>query len=160
MEQKRIASKAILILKESPKEQKKDYLIEAQKYRLQAYCTSKGLEVLKIFEFSESSTNGNLKKFMEAIEFAKQQEEITAVVIDKVYELQRSYEEMLLLDDLIKKEKIELHFHIESCIIRKYSTAQDQLLWSTFIRIGQNFFDSMRNSIKRVIEQKRKIKPN
>ncbi|HJD60035.1 MAG TPA: recombinase family protein [Rickettsia endosymbiont of Omalisus fontisbellaquei] len=160
MKQKKIASKAILILKESPKEQKKDYLNNAQKYRLQEYCKSKGLEVLKIFEFIKSSTKSDLKKFKEAIEFAEQQEEITAIVIDKFYKLECSYEEMLLLDDLINKEKIELHFHIESCIIRKYSIAQDRLLWSLFIMVGQHFFDSIRRSIKCAIEQKRKINSN
>lgn len=83
------ATKAVILARVSSKEQEDGYSIDAQKYRLQEYCTRKGLETLRIFEFSESSTVGNRKKFMDAIDFAKKQKELIAVVSDKVDRLQR-----------------------------------------------------------------------
>ena len=82
---------------------------------MQEYCLRKGLEILKTFEFSESSTVGSREKFKEAIEFAKKQKNIIAIISDKVDRLQRSYKETPLLNDLIDREKIELHFYTENC---------------------------------------------
>ncbi|HJD67117.1 MAG TPA: recombinase family protein [Rickettsia endosymbiont of Bembidion lapponicum] len=145
---------AIILVRVSSKEQEDGYSLEAQKYRLQEYCIRIGLEVLIIFEFVESSTVGNRKKFMEAIKFAKQQKEIVAIVVDKVDRLQRSYKEMPLLNDLIDKEKIELHFYTENCIIHKQSTPQERLLWNLFVMLAQNYVDSLRDNINRSIAHK------
>jgi DNA invertase Pin-like site-specific DNA recombinase len=123
------AIKAILLARVSTKEQEEGYSIEAQKYQLQEYCLRKGLEILKIFEFSESSTVGNRKKFQEAIDFAKKQKEVIAVVADEVDRLQRSYKETPLLNDLIERAKIELHFYTENCIIHKHSTLLRKIGW-------------------------------
>ncbi|MFP3018210.1 MAG: recombinase family protein [Candidatus Tisiphia sp.] len=145
------ATKAILLARVSTKEQEDGYSIEAQKYRLQEYCLRKGLEILKIFEFSESSTVGNRKKFQEAIDFAKKQKEVIAVVADKVDRLQRSYKETPLLNDLIERAKIELHFYTENCIIHKHSTSQDRMVWNMFVMMAQAFIDSLRDNVNRAI---------
>lgn len=59
MNERKKAIKAIILARVSSKEQEDGYSIGAQKYRLKEYCIRKGLEILKIFEFSESSTVGN-----------------------------------------------------------------------------------------------------
>ncbi|MDD9335755.1 MAG: recombinase family protein [Rickettsiaceae bacterium] len=148
------ATKAILLARVSSKEQEDGYSIEAQKYRLQEYCMRKGLEILKTFEFSESSTVGNRKKFQEAIDFAKKQKEVIAVVADKVDRLQRSYKETPLLNDLIERAKIELHFYTENCIIHKHPTSQDRMVWNMFVMMAQAFVDSLRDNVNRAIAQK------
>ncbi len=114
----------------------------------------KGLAILKIFEFSESSTVGNRKKFQEAIDFAKKQKEVIAVVADKVDRLQRSYKETPLLNDLIERAKIELHFYTENCIIHKHSTSQDRMIWNMFVMMAQNYVDSLKDNVNRSIAQK------
>ncbi|WP_342268360.1 recombinase family protein [Candidatus Tisiphia endosymbiont of Empis tessellata] len=142
----------MLLARVSSKEQEEGYSIEAQKYRLQEYCMRKGLEILKIFEFSESSTVGNRKKFQEAIDFAKKQKEVIAVVADKVDRLQRSYKETPLLNDLIERAKIELHFYTENYIIHKYSTSQEKMMWNIFVLMAQAFVDSLRDNVNRSID--------
>ena len=106
MSERKKATKAIILARVSSKEQEDGYSIDAQKYRLQEYCIRKNLEVLKVFEFSESSTVGNREKFKSTIDFATKQKELIAVVTDKVDRLQRSYKETPLLNGLIEKEKI------------------------------------------------------
>ncbi|WP_341793313.1 MULTISPECIES: recombinase family protein [unclassified Rickettsia] len=154
MYERKKATEAIILCRVSSKEQEEGYSTNAQKYRSQEYCTRKGLGILKIFEFTESSTVGNRKKFMEAIEFAKKQKKIIAVVTDKVDRLQRSYKETPLLNNLIEKEKIELHFHTENCIIHKYSTSQERMMWNLFTMMAQNYVDSLKDNINRSIAQK------
>lgn len=155
MEERKKATKAIILARVSTKDQQEEgFSIDAQKYRLQEYCTRKGLEVLKVFEFSESSTVGNRAKFLEAIDFAKKQREITAIVVDKVDRLQRSYKETPLLNALVEKEKIELHFCTENCVIHKNSTSQDRMMWNIFVMMVQNYIDSLRDNVNRSIAQK------
>ncbi|MCC8368590.1 MAG: recombinase family protein [Rickettsia endosymbiont of Oxypoda opaca] len=154
MKDRKIATKAILLSRVSTKEQEEGYSIDAQTRRLQDYCMRKGLEILKIYEFSESSTVGNREKFNEAIKFAKSQKEIIAIITDKVDRLQRSFKESAMLYDLIEREKIELHFHVENCVIHKYSTSSEKLMWNLNVTMAQSYVDNIRDNVIRSIEQK------
>ena len=147
-------TKAVILARVSDKDQEDGYSIDAQKYRLKEYCNCKGLEILKIFEFSESSTVGNRKKFTEAIEFTKKQKEIIAIITDKVDRLQRSYRETVLLEDLIAKERIQLHFITENLIIHQGSTSQEKMIWNMHVMIAQGYVDSLRDNVNRSIAQK------
>jgi DNA invertase Pin-like site-specific DNA recombinase len=75
-------------------------------------------------------------------------------VVDKVDRLQRSYKETPLLDTLIERQKIELHFHTENCIIHKNSTSQERMMWNIFVMMAQNYVDSLKDNINRAIAQK------
>ncbi|HJD60034.1 MAG TPA: recombinase family protein, partial [Rickettsia endosymbiont of Omalisus fontisbellaquei] len=154
MEERKIAKFAIIIVRVSDEEQVKGYSLDGQKDRLKEYCTHKNLEVLEIFELVESSTVGERKKFMEAIKFAKLQKEIVAIVVDKVDRLQRSYNETPLLNSLIAKEKIELHFNTENCIIHKYSTAHELAMWDMFVMFARNYVNSLKDNVNRAIARK------
>jgi site-specific DNA recombinase len=154
MKERKQATKAIILARVSTKEQVEGYSIDAQKYRLEEYCTRRGLEILKIFEFSESSTRGNRDKFKQAIEFAKSQKEVIAIISDKVDRLQRSYKETPMLNDLIERERIELHFYTENCVIHKYSTSQEKMMWNMFVMMAQSYVDSLKDNVNRSIAQK------
>lgn len=148
------ATKAILLARVSSKEQEEGYSIDAQKHRMQEYCLRKNLEIIKTFEFSESSTVGHRKKYQESIDFAKKQKELIAIVSDKVDRLQRSYKETPVLNDLIERGKIELHFYTENCILHKHSTSQDRMVWNMFVMMAQNYVDSLRDNVNRSIAEK------
>jgi len=152
--ERKVAAKAIILSRVSSREQEEGYSIEAQKHRLQEYCTRRSLEIIKVFEFCESSTITNRTKFMEAINFARSQKEIIAIVTDKVDRLQRSHREYNMLDDLISREKIELHFHTENCIIHKYSSSQDRMMWNVHVMMAQSYVDSLRDNINRSFAHK------
>ena len=91
---------------------------------------------------------------MEAIKFAKDHKETIAVITDKVDRLQRGFKESPLLNELIDKEKIELHFHVENCVIHKYSTSNEKLMWNMNVVMAQSYIDSLRDNVNRSIEQK------
>ncbi|NKB46885.1 MAG: recombinase family protein [Legionellales bacterium] len=148
------AKQAIILARVSSKEQEEGYSIDAQKHRLEQYCLRKGLTVIKKYDLVESSTIGDRKKFMQAIQFLKSQTQTTAIVTDKVDRLQRSFKETPLLDDLINQGRLELHFHVENCIIHKDSTSQERLMWNMHVVMAQSYVDSLRDNVKRSIEQK------
>lgn len=132
--------------------------IDSQTRRLNDYCKNKNLEIAKSFEFAESSTVGNRKKFMEAIEFAKnlanEKKKIIAIVIDKVDRLQRNFKQSAMLYELVEQGIIEIHFYTENCIIHKYSTSNEKLIWNINVTVAQNFVDNIRDNVNHGIEQK------
>lgn len=99
--------------------------LTAQSNRLFDYAERKGLEVIKTFEIIESSTHGERKQFMEMIAFCKRQRETIAIIADTVDRVQRSFKESVLLDDLMKQNKIELHFYREGMILNSQSSSVD-----------------------------------
>ena len=148
------ARKAVILARVSSKEQEEGYSIEAQKHRLETYCARRDLTPIKTFEIVESSTSGDRKQFMAMVKFIKSQKETIALVADKVDRVQRSFKEYPLLDELIQRGKIELHFNTENYVIHKDSASQERLMWSMGVIMAQSYIDSMRDNVKRSIEQK------
>lgn len=148
------ARKAVILTRVSSKEQEEGYSIDAQKHRLEVYCDRRGLSIIKVFEITESSTLGDRRKFMAMIKFIKEQKETIALVADKVDRVQRSFKEYPLLDELIQSGKLELHFNTENYVIHKDSASQERLMWSMGVIMAQSYIDSMRDNVKRSIEQK------
>ncbi len=148
------ARKAIILARVSSKEQEEGYSIDAQKHRLETYCLRRNLNVVRTFEITESSTMGDRRKFMAMIKFVRAQREPVAIVADKVDRVQRSFKEYPLLDELIQKGKIELHFNTENYVIHKDSVSQERLMWSMGVIMAQSYIDSMRDNVKRSFGQK------
>ena len=153
----RSPKKAIILARVSTKEQEEGYSIAAQKHRLQQYCERKGLEVVRTFEVVESSTQGDRRDFMQMIEFIRKQRECVALVADKVDRVQRSFKEYPLLDALIQEGLLELHFNTENYIIHRESVSQERLMWSIGVVMAQSYVDSLRDNVKRSIDQKLRI---
>lgn len=148
------ATKAIILVRVSSKEQEEGYSIEAQKHRLEAYCQRRNLSVLRVFEITESSTRGDRTKFKEMIKFCKSQKQAVAIVADKVDRVQRSFKEYPMLDELIQVGKIELHFNTENYIIHRDSVSQERLMWSFGVIMAQSYVDNLRDNVKRSFDQK------
>jgi hypothetical protein len=53
------------------------------------------------------------------LEFTQTQKETVAIVADAVDRFQRSFKESVLIDELIPKEQVELHFYRENMVIGK-----------------------------------------
>lgn len=154
LDKRLIARKAVILARVSSKEQEEGYSIDAQKHRLETYCNRRGLSVIKTFEITESSTQGDRRKFMAMIKFVKSMREPVAIVADKVDRVQRSFKEYPLLDELIQKGRIELHFNTENYVIHKDSVSQERLMWSMGVIMAQSYIDSMRDNVKRSFDQK------
>ncbi len=148
------AEKAVLLARVSSKEQEDGYSLEAQDHRMTNYCLRHDLEVVRVFQFVESSTQGDRREFTAMIEFVKKQKGTIAIVADKVDRVQRSFKEFPMLDALIQQGKIELHFVTENYIIHKNSVSQERLMWSMGVIMAQSYVDNLRDNVKRSFDQK------
>lgn len=143
--------KAIILARISTAEQDS---IWAQMDRLNNYILTKSLNVIKRFEITESSTKDTRKKFDEMIAFVKVQWEKIAIVTDTIDRLQRDFRESVMLDELRKKEVIELHFYRENLVLNKESNSADLLRWDMGVMFARSYVLQLRDNVKRKIDAK------
>lgn len=147
---------AVLWIRVSSREQKEGYSLDAQEDRLKNYCTQRGLAIVKQFTVVESSTRGEREEFYNMIAFIKKYKSPVALVCDKVDRLQRSFKEYNVLNELIEKEKIAIHFNTEQSVIAKNAKAHDKLMWNFRITVAQSQTDTMSDNVCRSLEKMRK----
>jgi site-specific DNA recombinase len=144
--------KAILLARVSDKKQDSN---KAQLIRVNDYIRFKDLTVIKTHEIEESSTRGDRKKFQEVIKEIKQSKECIALVVDTVDRLQRSFRESVLLDDLRKAGKLEIHFYRENLVIHKNSNSADLLRWDMAVMFARSYILQLSDNVKRKLDEKR-----
>lgn len=148
--------KAVILTRVSTKMQEDGWSLTAQSTRLFDYADRKDLEVIKTFEIIESSTHGERKQFMEMIAFCKRQRETIAIIADTVDRVQRSFKESVLLDELMKRNKIELHFYREGMILNSQSSSVDIMRWDFSVMGAKAYVLQLAENIRRSNEQKNK----
>src|SRR5437868_5122001 len=148
--------KAIILARVSTKEQEEGYSIAAQRQRLVEYCARKGLKVIKTFELVESSTRGERREFAAMLEFAQSQKETVAIVADAVDRFQRSFKESVLIDELIRKEQVELHFYREGMVIGKGASSTDIMRWDFSVMGAKAYVLNLSDNVRRSLEYKRR----
>src|SRR5665213_2241813 len=131
--------KAYLLARVSSKEQEENNSIPAQTRRLKEYAERKNLEVVEIYQLVESSTKANRRKYDELIDLIKSSSEKMALVVETVDRLQRDFRESVLLDELRKQEKIELHFVREGLIINEQSNSSEIMRWDVGVMFAKNY---------------------
>lgn len=148
--------KAVILTRVSSAEQTEGHSLAAQKHRLEQYCARRGLQVIQIFEIVESSTRGSRKEFQALLQFIRAQKELVALVADKVDRVQRSFRESVILDDLVKQEKLELHFYTEGMIIGRSSKPHELLQWDFAVLGARSYTLNLSENVRRSFEQKRR----
>lgn len=150
--------KALILSRVSSKDQEDGYSIAAQTEKLKEYCQRKGLDILKVFEITESSTVGDRKQFKEmltyAIELHAKTHQRLAIIVDAVDRLMRNFTDQATLNDLMNQDIIELHFVRSGGIVHKDSTSNDKLMWNIQIVMAQAYVDALKDNVKRSIDYK------
>ena len=146
--------KAIILARVSTKEQEDNNSIPAQTRRLIEYTDKRGLKLIETYQLVESSTKTNRKKFTELIKQIKQSKVPIALIVDTIDRLQRDFRESVLLDELRKQGKIELHFVRETLIITQTSNSADLMRWDMGVLFAKSYVTQLSDNVKRSFEQK------
>lgn len=151
------ARRALAIARVSSDDQE-DYSPAAQASRMRDYCIRHGLDVLRAYEITESSTQGDRKEFMriidEAAKTARKLREPIAIITDKVDRLQRGFKQQHILEGLREAGLVEYHFCSDHCVIHRESPAKDLFMWNIAVALAQNYTDSLSDNVNRAIRQK------
>ena len=132
-------NEAIIFARVSSEKQEKGASIDAQKECIYEYCKSKGLKIIKEYIITESTMRDDRKQYKEMIDFIKNRKQKTAIVINCVDRLKRSYGDTPILNDMLKKDKIEIHFMKEYLILSNHSTCMDIWFWNMCISMANSY---------------------
>lgn len=147
--------KAIVFARVSTQDQMRDgSSIPAQLTKMRDYCQYKNLVIKTEYQIDESSTRDERRKFEVVIEQIKASKEKTALIIETIDRLQRSFKESVVLDDLRKKDLVEIHFIREGLIISVNSNSSDLLRWDMGVMFARGFVLQLSDNVKRSIEEK------
>ncbi len=146
--------KAVILVRVSSKEQEEGYSLEAQLANLQNYAQRKELDVIQTFRIIESSTKGHRPEFERMIEFIRQQGQRIALIVDCVDRLQRSFTHTPVLNDLMQKDCLEIHFVREGNMLDKDATSSQKVMWNMGVVMAQSFTDQLSDNVKRSVKHK------
>ena len=145
---------AIILARVSSAEQEAGHSLEAQLSNLQEYASRRELEVIQVFRIIESSTKGHRPEFERMIEFVGKQKQRTALIIDCVDRLQRSFTHTPVLNALMEKNLLEIHFVREGNIIDKDANSMQKLMWNMGTVMAQSYTDQLTDNVRRSIKHK------
>lgn len=138
--------KAIVLTRVSDEKQDSN---EAQEERLQNYIQIKRFSPVVIYKIKESSTKADRKEFSKIIEEIQKSKEPIAFIVDTVDRMQRSFKESVILDDLRKNGKVELHFYRENLVIHKDSNSSDIMRWDMSVMFAKSYVLQLSDNVKR-----------
>ncbi len=145
--------KAILLARVSSREQQEGMSIPSQERRLREYAERKGLVIDQVFAITESSTKNTRKEFQKILEIIKKSRTTVALVADTIDRVQRSFKESVVLEDLRKEGKVEIHFIREGLILNTKSNSADILRWDMGVMFARSYVLQLSDNIKRSKEQ-------
>ncbi len=144
---------AVMLARVSSRKQERGASLEAQEKSIKEYCNKNNLIIIepypKAFVFTESSTRGGRKKFNEMIEFIEKQKHKTAIVVHTLDRLQRGFGEYEKIKELLKADKIEVHFIMETLVLDKFSSDDDFTRYDFGILSAKLYLTSMNKNVKR-----------
>jgi site-specific DNA recombinase len=145
--------KAILLARVSSKEQEEGQSIPAQERRLREYAERKGLTVDQVFKITESSTKDTRKEFEKILIDIRKSKETIALVADTIDRVQRSFKESVVLEELRKQGKVEIHFMREGLVLNLKSNSADILRWDMGVMFARSYVLQLSDNVKRSKEQ-------
>ncbi len=145
---------AVILARVSTKDQEDTNSIPSQTRRLREYAERCDLEIIDTYQLVESSTKSNRKKFNELITKARKFKQTTAIIADTVDRIQRDFRESVMLDELRREGKIELHFVREGLVISKNSNSSEIMRWDMAVMFAKSYVTQLSDNVKRSFEQK------
>jgi site-specific DNA recombinase len=138
--------KSIILARVSTDDQNTDpQMARAIEYRDRNDKLEKWLE----FEFDESSTIDQRKKFQVVVEEIKKSKEPVALIVETIDRLQRGFTESVLLEEYRKSGKLDLHFIRENLVLNKDSNSADLLRWDMGVMFARSYVLQLSDNVKR-----------
>ena len=131
--------------------------LPAQELRLNAYAEKlKVKQTSKLYKFDETAYKQDRQKFQEIVQAIYKYPNFSIVVFDKIDRFTRdaSSEVVQIMKQMVKEDKIELHFPSDNLIYHKNSPAADKTRLGMGMVFGEYYSSAISDNVKRKIEQK------
>lgn len=147
--------KAIILARVSTDEQKEaGNSLPSQLARLEKYSLDKNFDIVKRVQFDESAWKDKRKEFNQILNDIKSSKEKMALCCDKIDRLLRNFtKELIILEELRKAGKLELHFPSDNITLHKESPASDLFRFTIGVSLAKYYSDSISDNVKRAYEK-------
>lgn len=147
--------KAVLLSRVSTTEQKETgESLSAQERKGREYADRNGFEIVKEFTFSESAGDKIRTNFLEMLQYLKTNKDVKIVITPTVDRITRNFKDAVDLDEMRKKDEIEIHFVQDGFILKKESTGNDMFMWETKVYLAKQYLNRLSDDVKRTMKQK------
>jgi len=147
--------KAVILARVSTQKQEEEgHSLPAQTKRLQDYANKKGFEVVKNFSFSESAGDKIRKKFLEVVGYLKDNKDVRVLLCENVDRATRNFKDAVDLDEMRRKEGLEIHFVQDGFFLNKDASGKDMFMWEAKVFIAKQYLNRLSDDVKRTNEQK------
>lgn len=147
--------KAVILARVSTTRQEEEgHSLPAQLRRLQEYAKRKDFEIAETFSFSESAGDKIRKKFEEVIAYLKKNKDVKVLLCENVDRATRNFKDAVDLDEMRKREGLEIHFVQDGFFINKDATGNQMFMWEAKVFIAKQYLNRLSDDVKRTIEQK------
>lgn len=139
-------TKAIIYARVSSDEQKKEgFSIPAQIDLLKNYAKKNNIEVVKVYEESQTAKQAGRVKFNEMIKFLDSSKDIKTILVEKTDRLYRNFKDYVEIGET----KFEIHLVKENEIIGKNATSHQKFVHGIKVLMAKNFIDNLSEETKK-----------
>lgn len=146
--------KAVILARVSSVQQEDGLSLDAQVRRLKDYAQRKDFEVVKEFVFTESAGDKIRTKFEEMLSYIKQNPDIRIVLAQNVDRVTRNFKDAVDLDEMRKRDNLEIHFVQDGFFINKEATGNQLFMWESKVFLAKQYLNRLSDDVKRSVEQK------
>ncbi len=143
-------TKAVILARVSTSRQEHEGLSlrDIQLPQLNEYALNNGFKVDKEFVFSESADQKIRTKFIEMINYVKEDDDIKVIIAYRVDRITRNFRDAVLIDTLIKDYGKEVHFVSDRLVINRDSVGRDIQDWDLKVFLAKQFLNRLREDGK------------
>ena len=147
--------KAVILARVSTKEQEEQgHSLPAQIRRLQEYAKKKDFEIVETFSFHESAGDKIRKKFEEVVAYIRSHKDTKVILCENVDRATRNFKDAVDLDEMRRKEGLEIHFVQDGFFINKDATGNQMFMWEAKVFLAKQYLNRLSDDVKRSYEQK------
>jgi DNA invertase Pin-like site-specific DNA recombinase len=145
---------AVILARVSDIDQEAGHSPDAQLANSHAYAERKDMEVVQVYSITESSTKRDRPEFERMLTFIGKQKQRTALIVDCIDRLNRSFTHHPVLYALMEKDLLEIHFVREGYSIDKDSNSMQKMMFNMGTVMAQSYTDQLKDNIKRSLKHK------
>lgn len=138
--------KAVIYARVSSDEQQKEgFSIPAQIELLENYAKKNNIEVVKVYEESQTAKQAGRIKFSEMLNFLNDSKDVNTILVEKTDRLYRNFKDYVLIDE----NKFEIHLVKENEIIGQKATSHQKFVHGIKVLMAKNFIDNLSEETKK-----------
>lgn len=135
-------------------QQEQGYSLDAQARYASTYIAEKGFRVLEVISTSESAKDPGRKEFNRMMDIIRNAGRPLVVVVEKPDRLFRNLPDFVMIEDLISRLGLEVHYFKERRIISQAMSPADRMFHAMQVLFARNQVENLSLEVKKGMKEK------